>query len=73
MVKMQNFDISIQTLQKMLRQGLTLQILNQTDHCLKEKIKIGSMKHKLGGQIMMEFVGLRAKQIYLFKRQQQSR
>ena len=31
------------------------------------------MKYKLGGQIMMEFVGLRAKQIYLFKRQQQSR
>ena len=31
------------------------------------------MKYKLGGQIMMEFVGLRAKQIYLFKRQQHSR
>ena len=26
-------------LQKMLKQDLTLQFLNYTDHCLKEKIK----------------------------------
>ena len=26
-------------LQKMLKQGLILQIMNQTDHCLKQKIK----------------------------------
>ena len=31
--------IFTKVLQKMLKQGLTLQILNQTDHCLKEKIK----------------------------------
>ena len=48
MVKMQNFDISLQTLQKMLRQGLTLQILNQTNHdgiCwIKSKTNISIQK-----------------------------
>ena len=29
----------IKILQKMLKQDFTLQISNQTDHCLKEKIK----------------------------------
>ena len=29
----------IKLLQKMLKQGLTLQIMNQADHCLKEKTK----------------------------------
>ena len=41
--------------QKMLRQDLTLQILKQRDHYLKERLK------ELGGQIMKEFVGLKAK------------
>ena len=39
----------------MLKQDLT-------DHCLKENIKvIGLMKDELGGQLMKELVGLRAK------------
>ena len=29
----------IKILQKMLKQDFTLQISNQTDHCLKEKVK----------------------------------
>ena len=36
----------------MLKQNLMLKILNQTDHCLKEKIKkvIGLIKNELGEQ-----------------------
>ena len=47
----------------MLKQDLTLQILKQTGHYLQEKITkvIALMKDQLGGQIMKEFVGLRAK------------
>ena len=46
----------------MLKKDLTLQILKQTDRCLKEKNKkvIGLMRDDLEGQIMKEFVGLRA-------------
>ena len=32
-------DIFIKILQKMLKLDLMLQIINQTEHCLKEKIK----------------------------------
>ena len=45
----------------MLKQDLPLQIFNQTDHCLKGKKVIGLTKDQLGGQIMKEFAGLRAK------------
>ena len=53
-------------LQKMLKQDLILQLLNQTElpkPLPKEKYKnvIELMNDELGGQIMKEFVGLRAK------------
>ena len=51
------------TLQKMSKQSLILQIMNQTDHCKKEKIKklIALMKDELGGNILKQFPGLREK------------
>ena len=50
-------------LQEMLKENLTLQILKQTDHCLKEKNEnaVRLMKDELGGQITKKFVGLRDK------------
>ena len=48
-------------LQKMLEQDLTLYILKQTGHYIKEKKVIVLMKDELGEQIMNEFLGLRAK------------
>ena len=44
----------IKILQKMLKQGLTLQIMNYAEHCQKEKIrKVNElMKYELCGNIM---------------------
>ena len=58
-------------LQKMLKQDLTLQILKQADHYLKEKIKkvIALMKDELGGKIMKELVILRARIMMTIKEQ----
>ena len=52
--------------------NLTLQILNYIDHCLQGKNKkvIVLLKDGLGGKIMKEFVGLRAKTYSYFKDQQ---
>ena len=55
--------IFIKTLQKMLRVDIIVQIMNQIDHCLKEKNKKVArlMKEELGGKIMIKVFGLIAK------------
>ena len=56
----------------MLKQDLTLQVLNYTKTLPKGKHKnvVGLMKYDLGGQIMKEFAGLRAKTYSYLKYQQ---
>ena len=55
--------IFAKTLKKMLKQGLTLQILNKARLLPKGKSRkvIGLMKDELGGQLLKEFVRLGAK------------
>ena len=47
----------------MLQLDWTVQIMNQINHCLNEKmkIKIGLINDELGEKIKTKFVGLRAK------------
>ena len=47
----------------MLKIDLILEIMNQIDHYLKEKVTklTRLMKDELGGKIVLKFVGLRAK------------
>ena len=63
MVHVKKQMIFPKTVQKMLKQSLILQIMNQTDPCPKRKIEkvIGLTKDELGGPIMKEFAGLKAK------------
>ena len=58
-------------LQKILKQDLTLQILKQADHYVKEKIKkvIALMKDELGEKFMKERVILGAK-IYSYLKEE---
>ena len=42
----------IKILQKILKQGLILQIINWTDHCLQRKEVIELVKDELSGKIM---------------------
>ena len=64
----QKLMIFIKTSQKILKQGLVLQIASLTELYQKEKNKtvIGLIKDELGGKIMKKFVGFKAKTyIYL--------
>ena len=51
--------IFLNALQTMMKQDFTLQILNLVDHLLKKLIAL--MRDELGGPIINEFAGLRAK------------
>ena len=43
----------------MFKEGLIFQIINQTDHCQKEKEKSNWInEHKIGRKIIIEFSGL---------------
>ena len=52
----------LKVLQKMLKLDLILQIMNWTEHCLKQKIKkaTGLNKDELGGKILTKCDELRA-------------
>ena len=46
----------MQTLQKMLRQGLPLEIMSWTDHKAKNTNVISVMQDELDGKFMQEFL-----------------
>ena len=55
-------DFETRHYRKMLKQDLILQLMNQKEHCLKNKIKSNWIKkEEIGGKMMLQFFGSRAK------------
>ena len=65
-IKTDNNIYIIKAMQKIVKQGLTFQIMSWTDQNREERTKkvIGVMKEELGGKITKKVVRLRAKTFY---------